>query len=220
MHMNFAHPLTFIMTHSLIRVSFFFFFTLGHCVYTYTLTDRKWCQSLSPGRQRRLLRYHDSGFLFLSFSSAPLSHGLTQIDTSPSVAGVHPSHPLITGRPSEPGLASLYLPHFHSVSRSPSPSICLYLTAELLAPVWAHKFFSISFINSKNVHTSIWWVLTVNKSESILTSVKKCHLANVCCNNFKKSERFNPLIIYYWVIFNNNIIKPGSILFRHWDTLC
>lgn len=101
-------------TYHFVQFFFFFFFihTLGHCVYTYTLTNRKWCQSLSPGRQRRLLRYRDSGFLFLSFFPQPLcfSHGLSQIDTSPSVAGVHPSHPLITGRPSESGLASLYLP--------------------------------------------------------------------------------------------------------------
>lgn len=98
------------------------------CTHIYTLTNRKWCQSLSPGRQRRLLRYRDSGFLFLSFSSAPLSHGLTQIDTSPSVAGVHPSHPLITGRPSEPGLASLYLPLSRSLSLHLhlSASISLY----------------------------------------------------------------------------------------------
>lgn len=41
----------------------------GHCVYT--LTNRKWCQSLSPGRLRRLLRYRDSGFLFLSFFLSP-----------------------------------------------------------------------------------------------------------------------------------------------------
>lgn len=131
--LNLTHTFT---THSgigLCRVFFFFVVTLGHCVHTrtYTLTNRKWCQSLSPGRQRRLLRYRDSGFLFLSFSSAPLSHGLTQIDTSPSVAGVHPSHPLITGRPSEPGLASLYLPL--SLPLSPSPSICLYLTIRAIS---------------------------------------------------------------------------------------
>lgn len=41
----------------------------GHCVYT--LTNRKWCKSLSPGRLRRLLRYRDSGFLFLSFFLSP-----------------------------------------------------------------------------------------------------------------------------------------------------
>jgi len=128
----------------------FTYLGLGHTVYTCTLTNRKWCQTLSPGRQRWLLRYRDSGFLFLSFCSALLSHGLTQIDTSPSVAGVHPSHSLITGRPSEPSLASLYLPLPRSLS--PSPSISRYLTCELLAPVWAHKFFSISFIKGKNVH--------------------------------------------------------------------
>lgn len=142
------------MKHACISLCIFLFFTLGHIVHTHnTLTNRKWCQSLSPGRQRRLLRYRDSGFLFLCFSSAPLSHGLTQIDSSPSVDGVHPSHPLITGQPSEPSLASLYLPLSHS--HTLSISVYLPLSIELLAPVWAHTFFSISFINSKNVHKSL-----------------------------------------------------------------
>lgn len=127
---------------------FFFSFTPSWtlCTHTYTLTNRKWCQSLSPGRQKRLLRYHDSGFLFLSFSSAPLSHGLTQIDTSPSVAGVHPS---LNHLPALGARLSFTLSSPHSLTLSPSPSICLYLTTELLVPVWAHKFFTISFINSK-----------------------------------------------------------------------
>lgn len=72
---------------------------LGRCVHACTLTNRKWCQPPSPGRRRRLLSYCDRGFLFRSFSSAPLSHGLAQIDTGPSVAGAHPSHPLISGLP-------------------------------------------------------------------------------------------------------------------------
>lgn len=163
--------------------AFFFFLHFGHCVHTRTFTNRKWCQSLSPGRQRRLLRYRDSGFLFLSFSSAPLSHGLTQIDTSPSVAGVHPSHPLITGRPSEPRLSFTLS---SSLSLSPSPSICLYLTIELLAPVWAHKFFSISFNKSKNVHRSMWWTVVVNKMVTKVTSNHDGRSANILHNNFWK----------------------------------
>lgn len=136
-----------------------------HLDTMYTLTNRKWCQSLSPGRQRRLLRYCDSGFLFLSFSSAPLSHGLTQIDTSPSVAGVHPS---LNHWPALGARLSFTLSSSHSLS--PSPSICRYLTIELLAPARAHKFFSISFINSTNVHGSIWWTVVLNKMVNKLTS--------------------------------------------------
>lgn len=113
-HMNFPQPHTF-MTHPRISLCLFFsfFFTLEHCVHT----NRKWCQSLSPGRQRRLLRYRDSGFLFLSFSSTPLSHGLTQIDTSPSVAGVHPS---LNHRPALGAQLSFTLSSSHSLSLSVS----------------------------------------------------------------------------------------------------
>lgn len=110
------------------RTSPVLFWTL--CTHS---TNRKWCQSLSPGRQRRLLRYRDSGFLFLSFSSAPLSHGLAQIDTGPSVAGVHPSLNQWPG-PSKPGLASLCLPRARSV--------CRYLTVEQLTLL---RFLSIFY---------------------------------------------------------------------------
>lgn len=78
----------------------------------------------------------------LFFSSAPLSHGLTQIDTSPSVAGVHPSHPLITGRPSEPRLSFSYLPLSLSVSLRLSLSLSHHraISACLSSQVFQYLF--------------------------------------------------------------------------------
>lgn len=63
------------LTHTFETVTFrfvcvcFFLNTWTLCIHIHT--NRKWCQSLSPGRRRRLLRYRDSGFLFLSFFLSP-----------------------------------------------------------------------------------------------------------------------------------------------------
>lgn len=92
------------------------------------------------------------GFFFLQ---CHFSHGLPQIDTSPSVAAVHPAlnHWRAIG-------ARLSFTLSSSCSLSPSPSICHYLSIELLAPARAHKIFSISSINREKSS----WVYMMNCS--------------------------------------------------------